>query len=66
MDEWESVGTKYERTILHDAAERVEADYLEILYENEKLPMYGLLNKKDANGEMPFLGNEDLDNIHLK
>lgn len=54
LDEWESVGSKYERTILHDAAECVGADYLEILYENEKRPMYGLLNEKDADGETPL------------
>ncbi len=44
MNEWEYVGTKYERTILHVAAECVEVDYLETLYKNEKLPMYSLLN----------------------
>lgn len=54
IDEWEYVGTKFERTILHDAAERIEAEYLEILYKNEKRPMYGLLNEKDANGETPL------------
>lgn len=54
IDEWEYVGTKFERTILHDAAERIEAEYLEILYKNEKHPMYGLLNEKDVNGETPL------------
>lgn len=54
LDEWESVGTKYERTILHDAAERVGAGYLEILYENEKRPMHDLLNEKNADGETPL------------
>lgn len=54
IDEWEYVDTKYERTILHDAAERMEVQYLEALYENEKRPMYGLLNEKDANGETPL------------
>lgn len=54
IDEWEYVGTKFERTLLHDAAERVEVEYLEILYKNEKRPMYSLLNEKDANGETPL------------
>lgn len=54
IDEWEYVGTKFERTILHDAAERVEVEYLENLFKNEKRPMYGLLNEKDANGETPL------------
>lgn len=54
IDEWEYVGTKFERTLLHDAAERVEVEYLEIFVENEKRPMYGLLNEKDANGETPL------------
>ena len=68
MDEWEYVGTKYERTILHEAAECVEVDYLEILYENEKRPMYGLLNEKDANGETPLfyaVHGEKIDNCRF-
>lgn len=54
IDEWEYVGTEFEKTLLHDAAERIEAGCLEILYKNEKRPMYGLLNQKDANGETPL------------
>ena len=68
LDEWEYVGTKYERTILHEAAECVEADYLEVLYENEKRPMYGLLNEKDANGETPLfyaVRREKIDNCRF-
>lgn len=54
MTEWEYVDTEYERTILHEAAECVETDYLETLYKNEKRPMNNLLNEKDANGETPL------------
>ena len=54
IDEREYVGNKFEKTILHDAAEFIETDYLETLYKNEKRPMYSLLNEKDVNGETPL------------
>lgn len=54
LNEWEYIDTKDECTRLHEAAYIVDADYLEILYENEKRPMYGLLNEKDVDGETPL------------
>lgn len=54
IDEWEHVGTRYERTILHELAKFVEVNYLEMLYNNEQRPMDSLLNEKDANGETPL------------
>lgn len=54
VDEWEYVGTEWERTILHDLAKRLEVNYLEILYHNEQRPMDGLLNEMDANGDTPL------------
>lgn len=54
IDEWDYVGTEWEKTILHDLANRLEVNYLEILYNNENRPMYSLLNEKDANGETPL------------
>lgn len=53
-DEWEYAGTEWERTILHELAGCVEADYLEILYNNKQRPMNSLLNEQDANGETPL------------
>lgn len=55
IDEWEHVGTRYERTILHDLAGSVEENYLEILYNNEQRPMISLLNEQDANGETALI-----------
>lgn len=54
IDVWEYTGTEFERTLLHDAAERLEVEYLEVLYKNQKRPMNGLLNEKDVNGETPL------------
>lgn len=54
VDEWKYVGTEYERSILHELAESVEVNYLEILYHNEQRPMDNLLNEKDANGDTPL------------
>lgn len=54
IDAWDYAGTKYERTILHEAAECLEVEYLEALYKSEKRPMYDLLNEKDANGDTPL------------
>lgn len=54
IDEWEYVGTEYERSILHELAESVEVSYLDILYHNEQRPMDSLLNEKDANGDTPL------------
>ena len=54
VDEWHAVGTKYERSILHIAAERFELEYLEKMYKNQKRPMNELLDVQDANGETPL------------
>lgn len=50
-EEWRYVDTKYECTVLHEAAERMDIGYLQIFYYNKKRPMKDLLNVQDANGE---------------
>lgn len=54
VDEWQYIDTKYERSILHILAERVDVEYLDKIYNNEKRPMNDLLNALDANGETPL------------
>lgn len=48
------VGTQWERTVLHSAAECLDAVYLSRLYHNEKREMAYLLNEKDSIGESPL------------
>lgn len=48
------VGTQWERTVLHSAAECLDAAYLSRLYHNEKREMAYLLNERDVNEETPL------------
>lgn len=48
------VGTKHEWTLLHDAVESLDIEYLEKLYNNEKRSMSYLLDEQDADGETPL------------
>lgn len=50
-EEWQYVDTKYERTVLHAAAERMDIGYLQEFFYNEKRTLKDLLNAQDANGE---------------
>lgn len=47
-------GTRFERTVLHSAAECLDAEYLEQLYHNKTRDMTYLLNERDVNGETPI------------
>lgn len=47
-------GTKFERTVLHEAVMFLDSEYLEKLYHNENRSMEHLLNVKDADGETPI------------
>ncbi|MCM1047957.1 MAG: ankyrin repeat domain-containing protein [Clostridiales bacterium] len=53
-DERSNVGTEYENTVLHVAAEYMDIDYFGRLYNNDKRTMTDLLNMQDANGETPL------------
>lgn len=55
-EEWHYVDTKYEMTVLHEAARRMDTEYLREFYHNEKRPMRYLLNVQDADGETPLFG----------
>lgn len=54
IDDIISAQTKYERTVLNDAAATLDTYYLDRLYHNEKRSMDYLLNVKDINGETPL------------
>lgn len=54
VDERNNVGTKYENTVLHIAADDMDTEYLSKLYNNDKRSMTYLLNMPDANGETPL------------
>lgn len=56
VEEWHYVGTKDERTVLHEAARWMDTEYLQEFYHNEKRPMEYLLDARDANGETPLFG----------
>lgn len=53
-EEWHHVDTRYECTVLHEAAEWMDIEYLRKFYNNEKRPMKDLLNVQDINGETPL------------
>ncbi|MBD5537839.1 MAG: hypothetical protein HDQ99_19745 [Lachnospiraceae bacterium] len=53
-EEWHYMGTKYERTVLHEASGWMNTEYLQKFYHNEKRPMEYLLDVQDANGETPL------------
>lgn len=55
-DEWHYVGTEAERTVLHEAARRMDTKYLQQIYHNDTRPMEYLLNTQDVNGETPLFG----------
>lgn len=42
---------RHECTVLHEAAERMDIEYFQELYNNDIRPMKYLLNEQDANGE---------------
>lgn len=48
------VGFKYERTVLHEASECLDVEYLSRLYHNEKRKMDYLLNERNASGRTPL------------
>ncbi len=50
-EEWHNVGTRFECTVLHQAAESMDIEYFQEFYNNATRPMGYLLDKQDANGE---------------
>lgn len=50
-EEWRYLDTKYECTVLHEAAESMDIEYFQEFYYNEKRPLNNLLNAQDANGD---------------
>lgn len=50
-EEWHNVGTRYECTVLHRAAEMMDIEYFQEFYNNATRPMGYLLDMQDANGE---------------
>ena len=53
-EEWRYVDTKHECTVLHEAAECMDIEYFQELYNNEKRTMKDLLDAQDAKGETPL------------
>ncbi len=50
-EEWHNVGTRYECTVLHEAAEDMDIEYFQEFYNNATRPMGYLLDMQDANGD---------------
>ena len=50
-EEWHNVGTRFECTVLHQAAESMDIEYFQEFYNNATRPMGYLLNVQDANGD---------------
>lgn len=53
-EEWRYVDSKHVCTVLHEAAECMDVEHLQELYNNTNRTMEDLLNAKDANGETPL------------
>lgn len=50
-EEWRYLDTKYECTVLHEAAESMDIEYFQEFYNNATRPMGYLLDMQDANGD---------------
>lgn len=53
-NERNNICIEYENTVLHEAAENMDVEYLRRLYNNGKRSMESLLNRQDSYGETPL------------